>query len=67
MKQRVKVITPDKKSHVSEDFYYIKEFEDKTGAISKINSGEKLSYTVKFDNGREGVFYHNDLNLIKET
>jgi aspartokinase-like uncharacterized kinase len=67
LNQTVKVITPNKNSNVSEDYYYIIDFAEKKGTITKINSGQNLSYTVMFDNGREGIFYHNDLISIIDS
>ncbi|KKI90671.1 hypothetical protein WQ54_19310 [Bacillus sp. SA1-12] len=66
LNQKIKVITPDNNSYESEDYYYIIDFAEKEGTISKIYSGEKISYLIKFNNGREGIFYHDDLILIND-
>jgi hypothetical protein len=67
LNQRIKVITPDKNSYDSEDYYYMIDFAEKEGTLSKIYLGEKISYKVMFDNGREGIFYHIDLISINNA
>ncbi|MCM3619817.1 hypothetical protein M3936_19790 [Sutcliffiella horikoshii] len=43
-----------------EDYYYLRDFANKTGRIISIHLGLKICYTVDFG-GYQGIFYHNDL------
>lgn len=47
-----------------EDYYYLKDFENKKGVVSSSSKNPKngmISYRVDFDRDKFGFFYENDL------
>lgn len=59
--QRVFVLPLNKVEMDIEDYYYLKDFENKRGFVARVhNDNKRLCYTVEFGN-KQGVFYHEDL------
>ncbi|MFC0273614.1 hypothetical protein ACFFIX_19670 [Metabacillus herbersteinensis] len=59
--QKVQVIVSDINSSDPEDYYYLIDFKNKRGFISNIYNGKVKSYSVIFNDGKEGIFYKKDL------
>ncbi|MEK3992746.1 hypothetical protein [Robertmurraya sp. FSL R5-0851] len=62
---KVKKLTDDEAKELEpEDYYYIKDYENKKGVISTSSKNPKngtISYKVDFDRDKFGFFYGKDL------
>lgn len=67
-KVQIKKIENEMKEEMApEDYYYIKDFENKIGTISEekeSKSGEHC-YRIEFDKNHFGYFYSKDFILLK--
>lgn len=68
--QRVKinVLANDLKNAIDpEDYYYLKQFENKTGTITEKNKSKSgiWSYRVQFSENNFGYFYERDFTPIE--
>ncbi|MGG3800629.1 hypothetical protein [Metabacillus fastidiosus] len=61
--QKVQVLPPDMLNHNCEDYYYLKDFENKRGFVICTHQGKKVSYSVDFGD-KQGVFYQEELQAI---
>lgn len=69
VKVKIKKITDVlKKAMEAEDYFYLKEFENKVGTISERaeNKSGAYSYRVDFNETRFGYFYSKDFVLAEE-
>lgn len=62
---KVKKLTEDEVNELeSEDFFYLKDYENKKGIVSTSSKNPKngtISYRVDFDRDKFGFFYGKDL------
>lgn len=68
-KVKIKKITDVlKRTMEAEDYFYLKEFENKVGTISERteNKSGAYSYRVDFDETRFGYFYSKDFVLAEK-
>ena len=66
-KVKIKKVTDSLKDKMDpEDYFYLKQFENKTSTISEIaeSTSGSCSYRVDFDETRFGYFYSNDFEII---
>lgn len=63
---RINKITID--SMDPEDYYYVKQYEDKVGTIIDCTVGQSgvPTFHVKFDEEVYGYFYDNDFSFLQE-
>lgn len=66
---KVKKLTEDEANELEpEDYYYLKDFENKKGVISTSTKNQKngtISYKVDFDRDKFGFFYGKDLIILE--
>jgi hypothetical protein len=65
---KVKKLTEESMNSLEpEDYYYLKDFENKKGIVTESKRNEKsrvISYKVEFDRDKFGCFYEQDLILL---
>ncbi len=66
--EEVKIKSIKKDGMQPEDYYYLKQFENKTGTIAEQNRCQsgKYTYKIEFDQNHFGYFYQEDFILINE-
>jgi hypothetical protein len=67
--ERVKIKKLDQDSKLeldSEDYYYLKDFENKIGTICELTESRTgtFSYRVDFDEKHFGYFYRDDFEIV---
>ncbi|MFJ7726677.1 hypothetical protein ACIQXV_10970 [Neobacillus sp. NPDC097160] len=64
--EKVKIKRVNKESMELEDYFYLKEFENRIGTICERNAciSETYAYKVKFDENEFGYFYNEDIILM---
>jgi vacuolar-type H+-ATPase subunit I/STV1 len=64
--EKVKIKSIKKEGMDSEDYYYLKKYEHRTGTISEKNKSKsgKYTYKIEFAQNSFGYFYQEDFILI---
>lgn len=60
LKQKVAVVIPKDKLNDPESFYYLQEFEGKSGKVSKVIKRPSLQYEVSYEK-KTAFVYHDEL------
>ncbi|WP_428908340.1 hypothetical protein [Niallia sp. Krafla_26] len=63
---RIKKVQESNREIEPEDFYYLKDYQNKTGTITEIieNRSGTVSYKVTFSEILFGFFYRDDFDIV---
>lgn len=66
--EKVKIKSIKKEGMEPEDYYYLRQFENKKGTIAEQNrcKSGKYTYKIEFDQNHFGYFYQDDFILINK-